>query len=173
MLEEVGGGGESYIRANGDDVFNPRISRGKTTYGVLVPDEEAFVGLHVRSSSDEILATISVHVDPVSHVVEVPVFVAGNGLSLSCLGHVVSVHRDDVQSSVALSRYEEAVRDHNGAAFVTEDIGRNDLDIVGPFEVADVLDLLRLEFTDGVVGDSIFNSRSDPNRPVADWASCE
>lgn len=106
-------------------------------------------------------------------MVEVPVFVGCDRLSLGRLGHVGGVHGDGIQSSVTLSGYEEAIGDHDGAALVVEDVIRDDLNIVGPLEGTNVLDLCGLKFGDGVVCDSILNSSSDPDGPVSDRASGE
>ena len=140
---------------------------------MFIPHKFAFVGSKVGFSSDEILATISVHVDPVSHMVEVAVFVACHCLSLSSFADIIRIHSDDVNSTVALSRNKEAIRYNDGARLIPEDITGDDLDVIRPLEVADVFNLNRFKFAYSVVLYCTFNTRSNPDGSVTERVSSE
>lgn len=121
-------------------MLNPRIGRGKAALRVLVPNKLATIRFGVRHGGDEILAAIFVHVDPVSHMVEVAIGVASHGLSFSRFSYISLIHGDQIKTSVGMSGHKEAVGDDNGAFGVGEHIIRDDLNIVRPLERADVFD---------------------------------
>ena len=115
-----------------EDVLHPGFVRVEATLGVLEPEELTFASFHVRASSDEILTSISVEIDPVAHMIEVVVLLGSDLFGLNSLGEIVGVHADDVNATVFLGGHEETVRDDDGA--LTEDILGDDLDVVGPLE---------------------------------------
>jgi len=121
------------------------------SYHTSLPSLGVIFEIKVGFSSDEILATISVHVDPVSHMVEVAIFVACHCLSFSSFADIIRIHSDDVNSTVALSRNKEAIRYNDGARLIPKDVTRDDLDVIGPFEVTDVFNLNRFKFAHSFV----------------------
>lgn len=105
---------------------------------MLVPNKLSSIRFGVRHGGDEILAAIFVHVDPVSHMIEVAIGVAGHGLSFSRFSYISLIHGDQIKTSIGMSGHKEAVGNDNGALGAGEHIIGDDLNIVRPLESADV-----------------------------------
>lgn len=121
------------IGASSDDMLDPLAT--ETLLRVLVPDEFATAHLSVGFGGDEVFAAVQVHVNPKSHVVEVPILVVSDGVGLSHLRDVVRIDRRDVHTAVRVSRHQKSIRNDDGA--LLEHIPRHNLDLVGPLHVLD------------------------------------
>lgn len=114
----------------------PGGARVETSLGVFQPEELTLSGLGIGACSDEILAAITIEIDPEAHVIEIACLLLGNLDSLNSPGQVSSVHTDDVDSTVLLAWYKETVGNDNGT--LAEDVLGHGLDVVGPFELGSV-----------------------------------
>lgn len=74
LISELLGNTEADIRTLGDNVLSPRSSI-ETTFGVLKPDKSSTTWLGIGFGGNEIFTAVSVHIDPLSHMVEVPICV--------------------------------------------------------------------------------------------------
>ena len=125
---------------------------------MLKPEELALTFLSVGSGSDEVLATITIKVYPVTHMVEIVFLVLGDLDGFDGLCDVVRIHADDVNVTILLSWHKEAVWDLDGA--LTKDVIGYDLDVVGPLEAWGVKKG-RLEITHIAIHNSVLNVTND------------
>jgi hypothetical protein len=118
-----------------NNMFGPG-SIGQTLLGVLEPDELTTLQLGVGASSKEIFSSITVHVNPFTHMVEVTVLLGANLISTSSLGNISVVNCDDINATIVLTRDKETIRNDN--CVLSENIMRYNFDVVGPFKLGGV-----------------------------------
>ena len=118
-----------------DNVFSPS-SIGQTLLGVLEPDELTTFQLGVRACSKEIFSAITVHVEPLTHMVEVTALLGTDLESTSGLGNISFVNSHDVNTTIVLTGYKETIGNDN--CILSKNIMRDNFDVVGPFEVGGV-----------------------------------
>jgi len=112
------------------------VVHSEATLGVLVPYKFALTSFGVALSRQEILATITIEVNPESHVIKIPVNIVGHGVRGDGFSDVNRVHLDEVDTTVALAGRDEAIGHHDDA--LTEDIHGDRKGIVGPQEAGGV-----------------------------------
>ena len=99
---------------------------------MLKPKELTLTFLGVGTGSDKVLTAISVKVYPLAHMIEVVILLGGNLYCAVDLCQVVCVHANDIDATILLAWYEEAIRNMDSA--FPKDIMRDDRDIVRPLE---------------------------------------
>jgi len=108
----------------------------KTTFGVFEPEEFTLTSLGVGASSKEILAAITVKINPETHVMEVALLL-GESVSVEGVGLIIGIDLNNVNTTVALAWDEETIGNDDGT-LAREHIGGNNLDFVGPFKARSV-----------------------------------
>mmetsp|Transcript_44470 Transcript_44470/g.60321 ORF Transcript_44470/g.60321 Transcript_44470/m.60321 type:complete len:258 (-) Transcript_44470:349-1122(-) len=103
----------TYISHVTDNVFSPVFGL-KTTFWVFEPKEFTLTGLGVGTSSQEIFTTITVEINPETHVV-IEALLLGESVSVYSLSNIVGVNLNNVDTTIALTWYEETIRYNNGA----------------------------------------------------------
>jgi len=127
------------------NVLCPGLSGVKAFLGVFEPEKLSITCFSIGTSSDEILAAISIEINPVSHVIEVfdLVNLLGDSNSLNSLGKIFGVHANDVHATVTFAWNEETIGHKDSA--LTENIKGDGLDVVWPFKVGGIkLDSLEI-----------------------------
>lgn len=139
------------------NVFCPWLCGVKAFSGVFEPDKLSLSCDSIGTSSDKILAAISIEVNPVSHVIEVVNTgnLLGDSNRLYSLGKVFGVHANDVHATVLMAWNEETIGHEDSS--LTEDIKVNGLDVVGPLKVGGIK-LDSLEIVCATVDNGVFDT---------------
>lgn len=132
----------------------------EATHRVLEPDKLADgTRRTVRAGSEEILATVSIHIDPETLVVEEALLLSRDLIDLRRCGNIFRVSCDDENVSIILSRRQETIRHVNGIDISAEDISWDCLELVGPQEL--VRDLMSLSLRELTLVDDMRDVRDD------------
>jgi hypothetical protein len=119
-----------HIGALSDDLLGPG-SGLETVNGMLIPDKLALACLCVASGSKVILATITVNINPNTHVVEEARLVWG--YLIKCLLALRVSQLKDIDVTISFARGQEPVRYHDGV-FSGKNVTGNHSDAIGPLE---------------------------------------
>lgn len=184
LVEELSGKDDNFVLVSWDiddldadigdiseAVLNPGYSGIETLGGMLEPKEFTLASLGVGASSDKVLTSISVEVDPVAHVIEVTLLVGVNLDGRVHSGEVSLVHAHHVEATIVVAWHKEAVGHHDGT--LAEDIIGDDLDIVGPHELEVMLQLLGIELANITINDGFFDVRDNEDLTVREWHARE
>jgi len=104
---------------------------------MFVPHQFTATSLSITLSCQEILASISIHVNPVSHVVKVTFSVVSHLDGLYSFGNVNIIHNDEEDSTVVLARRDETIW-HNECALAGKNVFWNSSNNIWPAEVGSV-----------------------------------
>jgi hypothetical protein len=120
------------IRALSNNCLSPG-SLLETLCRVLIPNKFSLASLSVATSGQIILATITIDVNPDTHMVEEPRFVRGDLEQL--LVWEVRWGLQHIDVSIGLARGQESVRDNNSLSVSSENLSRDYADRIGPLEL--------------------------------------
>ncbi len=99
------------VRACGDQVFSPR-GLLETFDGVFKPDELTLVSFSVWSGSDKVQKTITIHVNPLSSVIEEAWLLGSQLILLLKFGNVRRISGNNEDISIVMEGDEESIWDN-------------------------------------------------------------